>query len=209
MVSRDYKVGRSSVKPVLVFVHVPQGFWYPFVTWLVPSYFGFQLTNKFIAICVSLSVRICWKVPIKSLRNSRGLCFNCECYCWPPFLHFAEAIQAILIYSQSAEELLKRRKVYREIIFKYLSVQGIAVPPSSEKHQLIACVRQYWGGKLTSCVSESGDRTTRAEVSATFWKTSGYRTKNTNALMEVQSEVFCMYWRRCWISFFSLLFCSN
>ncbi|XP_042665879.1 uncharacterized protein C3orf38 homolog [Centrocercus urophasianus] len=74
-----------------------------------------------------------------------------------------EAIQAILVYSQSAEELLKRRKVYREIIFKYLSVQGIAVPPSSEKHQLIACVRQYWGGKLTSCVSESGDRTTRAE----------------------------------------------
>uniref|UniRef100_A0A8C9FCI9 Chromosome 3 open reading frame 38 n=1 Tax=Pavo cristatus TaxID=9049 RepID=A0A8C9FCI9_PAVCR len=54
----------------------------------------------------------------------------------------AEAIQAILIYSQSAEELLKRRKVYREIIFKYLAVQGIAVPPSSEKHQLIACVRQ-------------------------------------------------------------------
>uniref|UniRef100_A0A669PBY3 Chromosome 3 open reading frame 38 n=1 Tax=Phasianus colchicus TaxID=9054 RepID=A0A669PBY3_PHACC len=62
----------------------------------------------------------------------------------------SEAIQAILVYSQSAEELLKRRKVYREIIFKYLSVQGIAVPPSSEKHQLIACVRQYWGGKLTS-----------------------------------------------------------
>uniref|UniRef100_A0A669PTC1 Chromosome 3 open reading frame 38 n=1 Tax=Phasianus colchicus TaxID=9054 RepID=A0A669PTC1_PHACC len=82
-------------------------------------------------ICVSLSVRICWEVPIK------------------------KAIQAILVYSQSAEELLKRRKVYREIIFKYLSVQGIAVPPSSEKHQLIACVRQYWGGKLTSYVSEN------------------------------------------------------
>ncbi|XP_021257031.1 uncharacterized protein C3orf38 homolog [Numida meleagris] len=74
-----------------------------------------------------------------------------------------EAIQAILVYSQNAEELLKRRKVYREIIFKYLAVQGIAVPPSSEKHQLIAYVRQYWDRKLTSCVSESGERKTHAE----------------------------------------------
>ncbi|OXB71248.1 UNVERIFIED_CONTAM: hypothetical protein H355_007846 [Colinus virginianus] len=74
-----------------------------------------------------------------------------------------EAIQAILVYSQSAEELLKRRKVCREIIFKYLAAQGIAVSPSSEKHQLIACVRQFWDGKLVSRVLESGERKTHAE----------------------------------------------
>ncbi|XP_065598011.1 uncharacterized protein C3orf38 homolog [Cyrtonyx montezumae] len=74
-----------------------------------------------------------------------------------------EAIQAILVYSQSAEELLKRRKVCREILFKYLAVQGIAVSPSSEKHQLIAYVRQYWDGKLVSHVLESGERKTYAE----------------------------------------------
>ncbi|POI29875.1 hypothetical protein CIB84_006375 [Bambusicola thoracicus] len=74
-----------------------------------------------------------------------------------------EAIQAILVYSQSAEELLKRRKVYRELIFKYLAAQGIAVPPSSEKHQLIAYVRQYWDRKLTSCVPESAERAAHAE----------------------------------------------
>ncbi|KAI6079564.1 hypothetical protein LUU34_00926900 [Aix galericulata] len=74
-----------------------------------------------------------------------------------------EAITAILVYSQSVEELLKRRKVYRETIFKYLAVQGIAVPPTSEKHQLIAYVKQYWDGKLPSNVSESGERKTHAE----------------------------------------------
>lgn len=44
-----------------------------------------------------------------------------------------------------------------------MSGQGIAVPPSSEKHQLIACVREYWDRKLTSRVSQSGERTTHAE----------------------------------------------
>ncbi|XP_074453749.1 uncharacterized protein C3orf38 homolog [Larus michahellis] len=61
-----------------------------------------------------------------------------------------EAIHAILVYSQSVEELLKRRKVYREIIFKYLAAQGIPVPPSSEKQLLIDRVKQYWSGQLTT-----------------------------------------------------------
>uniref|UniRef100_A0A8B9ZBI9 Chromosome 3 open reading frame 38 n=1 Tax=Buteo japonicus TaxID=224669 RepID=A0A8B9ZBI9_9AVES len=59
-----------------------------------------------------------------------------------------EAIHAILVYSQNVEELLKRRKVYREIIFKYLAAQGIPMPPSSEKHLLIDRVKQYWSGIL-------------------------------------------------------------
>ncbi|XP_025914120.1 uncharacterized protein C3orf38 homolog [Apteryx rowi] len=71
-----------------------------------------------------------------------------------------EAIHAILVYSQSAEELLKRRKVYREIIFKYLAIQGIPVPPSSEKHQLIDRAKQYWNGQLTASSSELEDKKT-------------------------------------------------
>ncbi|KFP69665.1 Uncharacterized protein C3orf38, partial [Acanthisitta chloris] len=67
-----------------------------------------------------------------------------------------EAIHAILVYSQNVEELLRRRKVYREIIFKYLAAQGIPVPPSSEKHLLIDRVRQYWSGQPTASASESG-----------------------------------------------------
>uniref|UniRef100_A0A8C0AMN6 Chromosome 3 open reading frame 38 n=1 Tax=Buteo japonicus TaxID=224669 RepID=A0A8C0AMN6_9AVES len=75
-----------------------------------------------------------------------------------------EAIHAILVYSQNVEELLKRRKVYREIIFKYLAAQGIPMPPSSEKHLLIDRVKQYWSGQLTTHTSESGDRKPHTQV---------------------------------------------
>lgn len=68
-----------------------------------------------------------------------------------------EAIHAIIVYSQSVEELLKRRKVYREIIFKYLANEGVVVPPCSEKHQLIHHAKQYWSGQLTDRVAETED----------------------------------------------------
>ncbi|EMP37862.1 hypothetical protein UY3_04927 [Chelonia mydas] len=68
-----------------------------------------------------------------------------------------KAIHAILVYSQSVEELLKRRKVYREIIFKYLAKEGVVVPPCSEKHQLIHHAKQYWSGQLTDRVAETED----------------------------------------------------
>ncbi|XP_053312880.1 uncharacterized protein C3orf38 homolog [Spea bombifrons] len=55
-----------------------------------------------------------------------------------------EAIDAILTYSQNATELLKRRKVHREAIFKYLAAQLITVPPSSEKNLLIQRVIEHW-----------------------------------------------------------------
>ncbi|ETE66242.1 putative protein C3orf38, partial [Ophiophagus hannah] len=65
-----------------------------------------------------------------------------------------EAIHFILVYSQSAEELLKRKKVFREIIFKYLSTKGVKVSPSSEKHQLIYRAKEYWCEGLNVCASE-------------------------------------------------------
>ncbi|XP_075573492.1 uncharacterized protein C3orf38 homolog isoform X1 [Pelecanus crispus] len=77
-----------------------------------------------------------------------------------------EAIRNILAYSQSVEELLKRRKVYREIIFKYLAAQGIPVPPSSEKRLLIDRVKQYWSGQPTTHASESGNSKPYAEVTS-------------------------------------------
>ncbi|OBS65800.1 hypothetical protein A6R68_05660, partial [Neotoma lepida] len=55
-----------------------------------------------------------------------------------------DAIRAILVYSQNVEELLKRKKVHREVIFKYLAKQGVIVPPSTEKHSLIQYAKGYW-----------------------------------------------------------------
>lgn len=55
-----------------------------------------------------------------------------------------DAIRAILVYSQSVEELLRRRKVHREVIFKYLATQGVIIPPATEKHNLIQHAKDYW-----------------------------------------------------------------
>uniref|UniRef100_A0A8C8AU32 Chromosome 3 open reading frame 38 n=1 Tax=Otus sunia TaxID=257818 RepID=A0A8C8AU32_9STRI len=75
-----------------------------------------------------------------------------------------KAIDAILVYSQNVEELLKRRKVYREIIFKYLAAQGVPVPPSSEKHLLIDRVKQYWSGQLTTHLYEDAETSTIHQI---------------------------------------------
>ncbi|XP_062906241.1 uncharacterized protein C3orf38-like [Mobula hypostoma] len=55
-----------------------------------------------------------------------------------------DLIGIILNHSQSAEELLKRRKVRHEDILKYLIKHGVAVSTSSDKQQLITVVLEYW-----------------------------------------------------------------
>uniref|UniRef100_A0A8C2G5T5 Chromosome 3 open reading frame 38 n=1 Tax=Cyprinus carpio TaxID=7962 RepID=A0A8C2G5T5_CYPCA len=65
-----------------------------------------------------------------------------------------EAIEAIITYSQDAEELLKRKKVHREVIFKYLANEGVAVLPNSEKQQLIRRTIEYWSSGETGFVDQ-------------------------------------------------------
>ncbi|XP_059824645.1 uncharacterized protein C3orf38 homolog isoform X2 [Hypanus sabinus] len=55
-----------------------------------------------------------------------------------------DLINVILKHSQSAEELLKRRKVLREEILKYLIKHGVTVSTSSDKQQLINKALVYW-----------------------------------------------------------------
>ncbi|KAM6970561.1 uncharacterized protein C3orf38 homolog [Aplochiton taeniatus] len=63
----------------------------------------------------------------------------------------SEAVEAILSYTKDAEELLKRKKVYRDVIFKYLAEEGVVMLPNSEKHQLVKRTLELWssGGKVT------------------------------------------------------------
>ncbi|XP_076018143.1 uncharacterized protein C3orf38 homolog [Genypterus blacodes] len=55
-----------------------------------------------------------------------------------------EAIGAILSYSKDAEELLKRKKVQRELIFRYLASERVVVSPNIEKHQLVQRTLELW-----------------------------------------------------------------
>ncbi|XP_051260678.1 uncharacterized protein C3orf38 homolog isoform X3 [Dicentrarchus labrax] len=58
-----------------------------------------------------------------------------------------EATETILSFTKNAEELLKRKKVYRDLIFKYLAKEGVAMPPSSEKHQLVRKTLELWSSR--------------------------------------------------------------
>ncbi|XP_041066570.1 uncharacterized protein C3orf38 homolog [Carcharodon carcharias] len=58
-----------------------------------------------------------------------------------------EAIGVILNYSQSAEELLKRRKIVREAILKYLIRHDVVIKVSADKQQLIGEALFYWTQK--------------------------------------------------------------
>lgn len=64
-----------------------------------------------------------------------------------------EAIETILSFSKNAEELLKRKKVYRDLIFKYLSKEGVTMSPSSEKHQLVKRTLELWSSVKVGPVS--------------------------------------------------------
>ncbi|KAL0963559.1 hypothetical protein UPYG_G00307980 [Umbra pygmaea] len=55
-----------------------------------------------------------------------------------------EAVEAILSFTQDAEELLKRKKMHREIIFKYLAQEGVVMPPNSDKYQLVRRTVRFW-----------------------------------------------------------------
>ncbi|XP_059824649.1 uncharacterized protein LOC132393438 [Hypanus sabinus] len=55
-----------------------------------------------------------------------------------------DLIGIILNHSQSAEELLKRRKVLHKEILKYLNKQGFELPPSLDKQKLIDYALTYW-----------------------------------------------------------------
>ncbi|XP_029980978.1 uncharacterized protein C3orf38 homolog [Sphaeramia orbicularis] len=65
--------------------------------------------------------------------------------------NITEAVDAILTFSKNAEEFLKRKKVQRDLIFKYLAKEGVAMPPNSEKHQLIKRTLELWlPGKVSA-----------------------------------------------------------
>ncbi|KAI1899553.1 hypothetical protein AGOR_G00062970 [Albula goreensis] len=70
-----------------------------------------------------------------------------------------EAMEAILTYSQSAEELLRRKKVHRDVLFKYLAGMNVVMPPNSEKNQLVKRTLQLWDSeKMVSDIGPANDK---------------------------------------------------
>ena len=57
----------------------------------------------------------------------------------------AEAVDAIVTYSHTASQLLRRKKVKREHIYQYLAENGVIEPVTSDKPSLIRRAMLYWG----------------------------------------------------------------
>ncbi|KAK5861306.1 hypothetical protein PBY51_022713 [Eleginops maclovinus] len=78
-----------------------------------------------------------------------------------------EAIGTIITFTKNAEELLKRKKVHRDLIFKYLAKEGVAMPPNSEKNKLVRRTLELWSSgkawfdeKLSGETNETKQRLT-------------------------------------------------
>lgn len=66
-----------------------------------------------------------------------------------------EAISAIILHTDTAEDLLKRRKVKKEVLFKYLFANRVeGVTAQSDKAEIVTHVLQFWQSpRLTSPAS--------------------------------------------------------
>lgn len=76
-----------------------------------------------------------------------------------------EAIQAIILHTDSAIDLLKRRKVKKEFLFKYLHAKRIPVEASAEKQAVINHVLTLWESDLPSVASTTSLATLDEESS--------------------------------------------
>lgn len=55
-----------------------------------------------------------------------------------------EAFKAIISFSTSAEELLQRRKITRNLLMQYAFEEKISIPGSAEKKEIISKILNHW-----------------------------------------------------------------
>jgi len=55
-----------------------------------------------------------------------------------------EAIQAIILHTDKASDLLKRRKIKKELLFKYLHFKRVPIEAISDKHLHVTKVLEVW-----------------------------------------------------------------
>lgn len=61
------------------------------------------------------------------------------------YSYVTESMNTILSNTENAEAFLKRRKVQRDFIFRYLTEdEGVVIPKSSNKDQLVKKALEIW-----------------------------------------------------------------
>ncbi|KAM6955300.1 uncharacterized protein C3orf38 homolog [Lycodopsis pacificus] len=86
-----------------------------------------------------------------------------------------EATETILSFTKSAEEFLKRKKVHRDLVFKYLAQEGVLMPTNSEKHQLVKRTLELWSsGKADESLPGQTDETRQRPTTGTVKAEVGF-----------------------------------
>ena len=56
-----------------------------------------------------------------------------------------DAERAVLSFTSTPAELLRRRKLKRDILFRYLYNEGVAISPNADKYLIIQTILRHWG----------------------------------------------------------------
>lgn len=78
-------------------------------------------------------------VNVWNQRSSWLFFTNCACV--------TEAARAITVYTGSPAELLRRRKIRREVLFQYAHDERIHVMPTDEKMVIVQRIMAHWGSQ--------------------------------------------------------------
>ena len=57
----------------------------------------------------------------------------------------SEAVSAIILHSEKPSDLLRRRKIKKELLFKYLNAKRVGVDSGADKSIMVSHVLQLWG----------------------------------------------------------------
>ena len=88
-----------------------------------------------------------------------------------------EAISAIILHTDRPTDLLKRRKVKKEFLFKYLNAKRVCIEATADKAAIITSVLQLWG-------SNTGNAMVSGSSSSLILSGSGLGTGEEDSLPE-------------------------
>ncbi|KAI3356116.1 hypothetical protein L3Q82_017379 [Scortum barcoo] len=114
-----------------------------------------------------------------------------------------EATETILSFTKNAEELLRRKKVHRDLIFKYLAAEGIPMPRNSEKQELVKRALELWssGKNPNPNPKDTGDDSQQKPTKDTVSDSTNAKTE-ADFDPQVLGQEFCQW-------FFQLLNSQN
>jgi hypothetical protein len=81
---------------------------------------------------------------VNAANQHSSFLFYINCIC------VIEAARAIIVYTGNPAELLRRKKIRREVLFQYAHDEKIYVMPTDEKMVIVRHIMAHWGSQDVS-----------------------------------------------------------